>query len=618
MSTNFLKEVAKFIGSSKLEKELLYLEGKREDCPIVLPFMGEFSSGKTSLINALTDCKQLETATTPTTATIYEVHFGCEKCFAEVVFPDNKRIHVDTISELHNEEIADASVVEVYDTSDLVSSSIILVDTPGLSSSDPRHKQTLIEFLPEADGILLVSDINQPGLTKSLTDFIKTMELSKRRIYLILTKCDTKSEKEICEAKRYIEANNSIKQSNIVSVSAKDNNVSELLNLLKEIQRDKAEIMEQVNKQRIINIAQQLANSIATLKKTTLSDDELDEVIEEQQHRLRKLNSSIEKMMDSLSDEIKEISRKAERTYEDTVFARLDSIVGNKGIDYDVEALSVVNNTASLIISNMRADIRNCVRKHAKDSRSEVIFSSLDNVDLDSFSVDGFAYNLNLNSLGHEYDGHIAKGLKIAAAVAAVCVAAPAVAGAGTVGAAGAAEAAAGSSIAEYGVADLVIDATQTAAIMKGGGVIEPSQPSASGNSSRKEQIMQKYDEYEQQNMEIAQRMGMNGGVVESIVGLVTDSTMGKPQRRRAIQEYMDSTLMPSFRAAVERNCNLLLSTIHKGLVDDSTIAISELKDSLSKLKEEKRSKEDDFAAKIKQLSYYSTTLKNEYLCGNF
>ena len=618
MDTSFLKEVAQFIGSSKIEKELLYLEGKREDCPIVLPFMGEFSSGKTSLINALTDCKQLETATTPTTATIYEVHFGCEKCFAEVVFPDNKRNHFDSISELHNEDIVDASVVEVYDTSNLVSSSIVLVDTPGLSSSDPRHKQTLIEFLPEADGILLVSDINQPGLTRSLTDFIKTMELSKRRIYLILTKCDTKSEKEINEAKKYIAANNRIKQDYIVSVSAKDNNVTELLNLLKDIQKDKAEIMEQVNKQRVINIAQQLDNTIATLKKSTLSNDELDDVIEEQQHRLRKLNSSIQKMMDSLSDEIREISRKAERTYEDTVFARLDSIVGNKGINYDVEALSVINNTASLVISNMRTDIRNCVQKHAKDSSGEVNFSSLDNVDLDSFSVDGFAYNLNLNSLGHEYDGHIAKGLKIAAAVAAVCVAAPAIAGAGTVGAAGAAEAAAGSSIAEYGVADLVIDATQTAAIMKGGGVIEPSQSFASTNSSRREQILQKYDEYEQQNIEIAQRMGMNGGVVESVVGLVTDSTMGKPQRRRAIQEYMDLTLMPSFRAAVERNCNLLLSTIHKSLLDDSTVAISELKDSLSKLKEEKRSKEDDFTAKIKQLNNYSTILKNEYICGNF
>ena len=80
----------------------------------------------------------------------------------------------------------------------------------------------------------------------------------------------------------------------------------------------------------------------------------------------------------------------------------------------------------------------------------------------------------------------------------------------------------------------------------------------------------------------------------------------------------MDLTLMPSFRAAVERNCNLLLSTIHKSLLDDSTVAISELKDSLSKLKEEKRSKEDDFTAKIKQLNNYSTILKNEYICGNF
>jgi len=622
MNTQFLKEVAQYIGAAQLEKDLAFLEGKKETCPLVLPVMGEFSSGKTTLINALTDNKQLETATKPTTATIYEVHFGCEKCCAEVYYPNQQKVEVENISDLHNEEIAEAAIVEVYDTSTKVPSSIVLVDTPGLSSPDPKHKQTLVDFLPEADGILLVSDINQPGLTKSLTDFIKTMELSKRRIYLILTKCDTKSDKEIGEAKQYIEANNGIKQCNIAAISAMKDNLTELLDLFAKIQKDKAEILEQVNKQRIVNIAQRLIDSITTMKKASLSDEELDDAIAEQEHKLSKLNNSIQQLINSLSDEIEEITRKAERTFEDTVSSRLETLTGNKGVNYDAEATSIINNSASMIVSNLCAEIQNLVRVHAAKSNADIDFSALENVDLSSFNIDGLSYNLDLNNMGHQYDGKIATGLKIAAAVAAVCVAAPALAGAGAAeaGAVGAAETeVAGSVVANYGAADLVVDAAQTAHsinVQKKYNALVQNQ--SEDQPSRREQIQQKYNEYEQQNQEYGQKMGMKGGVVESVVGLVTDSTMGKPQRRRAIHEYMDSTLMPSFKASIKRNCDALLSNIHKDLLNSATTAITEIKESLNSLKEEKRTKENDFRARIKQLNEYSVTLNKEYLCGNF
>ena len=89
----------------------------------------------------------------------------------------------------------------VFDTSKRIPASTIIVDTPGLSSPDPQHKQTLVNFLPKADGILLVTDINQQ-MTRSLTDFIEMIKLSQRPIYLILTKSDTKSEEDIESAKQ--------------------------------------------------------------------------------------------------------------------------------------------------------------------------------------------------------------------------------------------------------------------------------------------------------------------------------------------------------------------------------------------------------------------------------
>ncbi len=141
-----------------------------ENSLLVLPLVGEFSSGKTSLINALTDNKKLETATKPTTATIYVIHFGCKKCCA-TVFENGKETQVDDIAELKNDVYKDAQIINVFDTSTKVPSSTVIVDTPGLSSPERKHREVLTEFLPQADGIFLTVDVNQQ-ITKSLTDFI--------------------------------------------------------------------------------------------------------------------------------------------------------------------------------------------------------------------------------------------------------------------------------------------------------------------------------------------------------------------------------------------------------------------------------------------------------------
>ena len=86
MNIQRLHEISEDLGISEIASTLNELAGKdiSENCPIVIPLVGEFSAGKTTLINALTDNHQLETATKPTTATIYEIYFGCENCHAEV------------------------------------------------------------------------------------------------------------------------------------------------------------------------------------------------------------------------------------------------------------------------------------------------------------------------------------------------------------------------------------------------------------------------------------------------------------------------------------------------------------------------------------------------------
>jgi ribosome biogenesis GTPase A len=153
MDIDRLIQIAQDVNLLSEAAQLSYIKQRNADdnCELILPIIGEFSAGKTTLINALTDSKKLETASKPTTATIYEIHFGCESCYAEVFDDEGNKNRIDDISSLINDDLAGSLVVNVFDTSKRIPSGIILVDTPGLSSPDPRHKQTLVDFLPKAD-----------------------------------------------------------------------------------------------------------------------------------------------------------------------------------------------------------------------------------------------------------------------------------------------------------------------------------------------------------------------------------------------------------------------------------------------------------------------------------
>lgn len=118
MNCEKLLDIAHYLGLPQIESELLSIQARQgqENPFLVLPLVGEFSSGKTTLINALTDSRKLETATKPTTATIYEVHFGSDTCRATVLTENDDQVEYCDISELKNDVLASAKVVTVFDT----------------------------------------------------------------------------------------------------------------------------------------------------------------------------------------------------------------------------------------------------------------------------------------------------------------------------------------------------------------------------------------------------------------------------------------------------------------------------------------------------------------------
>lgn len=609
----FLKEVAQELGQQNILNSLNAIQERasQQNANLLIPLVGEFSSGKTTLLNALTDSKKLETATKPTTATIYEIHFGCNKCEANVVLSDGQVAHFDDLGELKNDQLSDAQIVTVFDTSTKVPSSTILVDTPGLSSPVIKHRQVLVDFLPSADAILLVVDINQQ-VTRSLTDFIDMIKLSKRPVYIVLTKSDTKSVSEIEAAKQYIADNCKLPVQQVVVVSAAKDNMSELYALLETIQKSKNEILAKVDCQRIKDLAQILVNRVDEMLTASSSDENLDMEIRRQQLDLDKIKRNINRLIDSMASDICEDGTKISRRFEDSMYEKLGALVAGGSADMDNDALSVINNTASLLLSEYKNNIMGILKskvQSAQGSDSEIPVESLMSVDLSGIQISGLNYNLDLNSMGHEYDGIIKTGV---IAVAAVATVAAAVATAGAAGAAAGAAGTAGAAAGTAGTAGAAGTVATTVAASKAVDIVDTATDVGSIIYTRKMmkriakteefagKAVDKYNKIEKADKK---------GILSSMVGFATERLLSKPQRVRAVRNYVDGTLAPEFKSQMENLSQSVVNMVRGSLQNDASEMIAQKTAMLNELKEQCSEHKAEFARRKETLKQYKEKL---------
>ena len=619
----FLKEVAQELGQQNILNSLNAIQERasQQNANLLIPLVGEFSSGKTTLLNALTDSKKLETATKPTTATIYEIHFGCNKCEANVVLSDGQVAHFDDLGELKNDQLSDAQIVTVFDTSTKVPSSTILVDTPGLSSPVVKHRQVLVDFLPSADAILLVVDINQQ-VTRSLTDFIDMIKLSKRPVYIVLTKSDTKSVSEIEAAKQYIADNCKLPVQQVVVVSAAKDNMSELYALLETIQKSKNEILAKVDCQRIKDLAQILVNRVDEMLTASSSDENLDMEIRRQQLDLDKIKRNINRLIDSMASDISEDGSKISRRFEDSMYEKLGALVAGGSANMDNDALSVINNTASLLLSEYKNNIMGILKskvQNAQGSDSEIPVESLMSVDLSGIQISGLNYNLDLNSMGHEYDGIIKTGViavaavaTVAAAVATAGAAGAAAGAAGTAGTAGTAGAAGAAAAGTAGTAGAAGTVATTVAASKAVDIVDTATDVGSIIYTRKMmkriakteefagKAVDKYNKIEKADKK---------GILSSMVGFATERLLSKPQRVRAVRNYVDGTLAPEFKSQMENLSQSVVNMVRGGLQNDASEMIAQKTAMLNELKEQCSEHKAEFARRKETLKQYKEKL---------
>ena len=593
----------------KVQELKFYVERlSSPDKDLILPLVGEFSSGKTTLINSLLDNPNLETASRATTASIFEIHFGADECYAEIHKEDGYIDSVKDVIGIKNEDLKQVDVVKVYDTSTKIGASTILVDTPGLSSNDPAHRIALSSYLPNADAILLLTDVNQQ-ITRSLMDFIGSSKLANKPIYLIVTKCDTKTQNEVENAISYIKKNIDFTFERIVPVSVVTGQMSQFDELINNIQNNKNAIVEKSINERIKNVAKEMSLVVSDLLKQGNSTSDIDAAIQEEEKKLKKINHNIDSLISEAEDRVEDRVKHALSQFSKTIFSQVDDIIKTQGRDCSDSVNSVVNSTAVMLMQNFQKDVMSDILSLARmrqNGMEEVPMGVLETVNMTENAFNGFSSGVDLSNVGHKFDKKIGYGVIGALTVAAVVVAAAA----GGAAAAGTATGTAVEGTIATGTVIAADAATDVAATAYTANKINKLSKMAKVAEKAKvakqyiDDFNENFDTVKKYDQNIGEKSGMNRGIIETSVGWVTEF-FAKPARQRAVNNYIDGTLIPEFRLQIQSVSSNLLREITSLLRQEAANSCGNIRANLQSLKSALNEKKEEYAQKIKTYKQY-------------
>lgn len=205
---SIVREVALSLPKEKVwQNELYYLDGVQKELAhrnFILMMLGDWNSGKSSLINYILNTSEpplLTVGDRPVTSRItvltygpkpklHKTDWGKGEREEDIAIGENAvRVKLEELNQVAS-ETPDESLIVEWDHP-LLQSGVTLIDTPGLE--DPNEKRSLltVNYVKNADGVILVTEASRP-MTKHILNFISDHSVSKHasKFFVLVNKTD--------------------------------------------------------------------------------------------------------------------------------------------------------------------------------------------------------------------------------------------------------------------------------------------------------------------------------------------------------------------------------------------------------------------------------------------
>ncbi len=197
-----------------------------------LAVVGQFSRGKTTLMNALLGGPYLPMGALPMTSVITSVRFGSRPraIVHRRASPLPVEVPLTEVAAFVDQASARRAELQVASVQVEIPAEILrlgfeFVDTPGVGSAIEINTATTRQFLPEADAVIFVTGLDSP-LTEAEAGFLADAARHAGRLFLVLNKRDLVSDSDAAAAaefvRRRVRDDLGIGEPRLVALSARD------------------------------------------------------------------------------------------------------------------------------------------------------------------------------------------------------------------------------------------------------------------------------------------------------------------------------------------------------------------------------------------------------------
>ncbi|MEB1809572.1 MAG: dynamin family protein [Bacillaceae bacterium] len=262
---------------------------------ILLPLMGSFNAGKSSLLNSFLNRDFLPVNIVPETAVATEIHYGEEEKL--IGKRKNGKLEQLDLTQLSMVSSKDYICLYLYLNEEILLKykDIILVDMPGVDSTVEEHNQAIMNYIRDGVSYIILADVEH-GLKESTMQLLDELNLYDIPFSVLLTKTDRKLPKDINEMKMHVteivhtysEDDNTY----VGLVSAKKGEIADFHRVLSNLDKEKLTSIQLVPKVDILvgSVKRELDLQLNHL---VSEDSNLDQTIRQLQRNLKEINDEI-------------------------------------------------------------------------------------------------------------------------------------------------------------------------------------------------------------------------------------------------------------------------------------------------------------------------------------
>lgn len=284
------------------EEKSSLLSELQEETGIKVPIVGDFSAGKSSLVNCLLGRNGLlPVDITPETAVAYEIYYSASEKVE--LYRDGNKIDEKPVDSIKQLSVKPGDVAKVYVNAPIIKSyqekGIVLVDMPGIDSGIKEHNDAILHYINRGTAFVLLTDSESGSLRESTISFITELSKYNLKPAVIISKIDKKPDSEVAEIKEYVEfqAKRAIgEQTYVGCISTANNNISDFTNYISSLDSNSL-------------ISTKFANRVSSfvnlqIVSITAQKDILNANIQDVEEKIKKLEEEKSRISEQLVDSV--------------------------------------------------------------------------------------------------------------------------------------------------------------------------------------------------------------------------------------------------------------------------------------------------------------------------